>query len=307
MNGIRLGDQPVEPGVRLAGVPGGRAGRRSARLRPPLDVGPPAADLRRARPADRRGLHGARRPRPGDRAHPARPVRRRQHVPQPRPRREVDRDHRPHQRRAGDAAASAARGSKPSTAPSGSTSGSGFGQRLDWLAEAVPAVRALLDGETVTSAPGGRYAFEDLRILPRPVQAHLPIVIGGSGERKTLPIVAQLGGHVERLRVARRAGGQGRDPARPLRRRRPGRDARSSARSGCKVTIRATVAEAQAVVDAALDHNRTPRAQAGDRPHVLDRHAGDDRRDDARLPARSGSARSSSSCRRHTTTRRWRR
>ena len=28
--------------------------------------------------------------------------------------------------------------------------GSGFGQRLDWLAEAVPAARALLDGETVT-------------------------------------------------------------------------------------------------------------------------------------------------------------
>jgi len=32
--------------------------------------------------------------------------------------------------------------------------GSGHGQRLDWLAEAVPAIRALLDGEEVTSFEG---------------------------------------------------------------------------------------------------------------------------------------------------------
>ena len=68
--------------------------------------------------------------------------------------------------------------------------GSGFGQRLDWLGEAVPAVRAELDGERVTSEPGGRYAFDELLIQPLPIQAHLPIVIGGSGERKTLRIVA---------------------------------------------------------------------------------------------------------------------
>ena len=57
--------------------------------------------------------------------------------------------------------------------------GSGFGQRLDWLAEAVPAMRDLLDGGRVTSAPGGRYAFDDLRMLPPPVRPHLPIMIGG--------------------------------------------------------------------------------------------------------------------------------
>jgi len=38
--------------------------------------------------------------------------------------------------------------------------GSGFGQRLDWLAEAVPAVRTLLDGGEVTSPAGGRYSFD---------------------------------------------------------------------------------------------------------------------------------------------------
>ena len=36
-----------------------------------------------------------------------------------------------------------------------------FGQRLDWLDESVAAMRAALDGESVTSEPGGRYAFDD--------------------------------------------------------------------------------------------------------------------------------------------------
>ena len=69
--------------------------------------------------------------------------------------------------------------------------GTGFGQRLDWLAEAAPAIRTLLDGGEVTSEPGGRYAFEGLRISPLPLQPHLPIMIGGAGEKKTLRIVAQ--------------------------------------------------------------------------------------------------------------------
>jgi len=137
--------------------------------------------------------------------------------------------------------------------------GSGFGQRLDWLAEAVPAARALLDGETVTSAHGGRYAFDDLRILPPPVQAHLPIVIGGSGERKTLPIVSRWAdmwnafGSPDELAakdaiLRARCDDVGRDPA-------------TIERSvGCKVTIRSTLAEAQAVVARSLDHNKASRS-----------------------------------------------
>ncbi len=69
--------------------------------------------------------------------------------------------------------------------------GSGFGQRLDWLAEATAAAHVLLDGGEVTSPAGGRYAFDHLRTLPRPVQAHLPLMIGGGGEKKTLRIVAE--------------------------------------------------------------------------------------------------------------------
>ena len=40
--------------------------------------------------------------------------------------------------------------------------GSGFGQRLDWLAEAVPIVRDLLDGREVTQRAGGATPFEGL-------------------------------------------------------------------------------------------------------------------------------------------------
>ena len=61
--------------------------------------------------------------------------------------------------------------------------GSGFGQRLDWLGEAVPAVRALLDGERVTSPAGGRYAFRDLQILPRPIQPQISRQCRGSDPR----------------------------------------------------------------------------------------------------------------------------
>jgi len=70
--------------------------------------------------------------------------------------------------------------------------GSGFGERLDWMDESVGIIRALLDGETVTHE-GPRYRTKELVARPRPVQAHLPIMIGGSGEKKTLRTLATYG------------------------------------------------------------------------------------------------------------------
>lgn len=67
--------------------------------------------------------------------------------------------------------------------------GAGFGERLDRLGEAVPLIRRLLDGERVTHA-GRYYTMRDAVCAPRPVQPRLPILVGGSGPRKTLPLVA---------------------------------------------------------------------------------------------------------------------
>lgn len=69
--------------------------------------------------------------------------------------------------------------------------GSGFGERLDRLGEAVPLIRRLLDGESVTH-DGRFYRFRDAVCAPRPVQPRLPILIGGTGPRKTLPLVARF-------------------------------------------------------------------------------------------------------------------
>jgi alkanesulfonate monooxygenase SsuD/methylene tetrahydromethanopterin reductase-like flavin-dependent oxidoreductase (luciferase family) len=83
--------------------------------------------------------------------------------------------------------------------------GSGFGERLDWLDEAVELMRGMLRGEEPTGR-GQRYHAKSVRNDPPPMQERLPILIGGSGEQKTLKTVANYadawntGGSPERLR-----------------------------------------------------------------------------------------------------------
>jgi alkanesulfonate monooxygenase SsuD/methylene tetrahydromethanopterin reductase-like flavin-dependent oxidoreductase (luciferase family) len=141
--------------------------------------------------------------------------------------------------------------------------GSGFGQRLDWLDESVAACRRLLEGGTVTSDPDGAYRFDELRHQPAPIQSRLPIMIGGSGEKKTLRTVARYAdmwnamGTVEKMahkvEVLRgHCDAVGRDIS------------EIEFTLGLKVTIRDSAAEADRVWRAAMEHNRTPMARVED-------------------------------------------
>jgi alkanesulfonate monooxygenase SsuD/methylene tetrahydromethanopterin reductase-like flavin-dependent oxidoreductase (luciferase family) len=141
--------------------------------------------------------------------------------------------------------------------------GASPGERLTWLDEAVGAMRSALDGEPVTSPPDGRYAFDDLRQQPLPLQEHMPIMIGGSGERKTLRTVAKYAdqwnamGSVEKLRhknevLRRHCDEVGRDESEILR------------TAGCKPIIRDTEGEARRLWEAQMEHNRTPMSKVLD-------------------------------------------
>lgn len=65
-----------------------------------------------------------------------------------------------------------------------------LGQRITRLDEAAQVARRLLDGETVTF-DGSWVAARDLRNDPQPVHGRLPLLIGASGERRALRIVAR--------------------------------------------------------------------------------------------------------------------
>jgi F420-dependent oxidoreductase-like protein len=68
--------------------------------------------------------------------------------------------------------------------------GRSMGERIERMGEAIGILRRLLDGETVTHA-GRFYRLDAAVCSPRPIQARLPILVGGSGPRKTLPLVAR--------------------------------------------------------------------------------------------------------------------
>jgi len=134
--------------------------------------------------------------------------------------------------------------------------GTGFGQRCDWLDESVGLIRRLLDGETVTYH-SEKYTLDEARHAPRPVQPHLPITIGGSGETKTLRTVARYAdiwngiGTVDFLRhktevLDAHCAAVGRDPAAIER------------TLDCQMVIRDTQEQAARDWAGYLEANRTP-------------------------------------------------
>jgi alkanesulfonate monooxygenase SsuD/methylene tetrahydromethanopterin reductase-like flavin-dependent oxidoreductase (luciferase family) len=146
---------------------------------------------------------------------------------------------------------------EPEHTATGIDFGSGFGERLDWLEESAAALEKLFAGEHVTSEPGGRYDFKDLVLLPPPIQQRLPIMIGGSGEKKTLRTVARHAdmwnamGTKDFLRhkievLQRHCDDAGRDIA------------EIEFTGGCKPIIRSTREEARRVWETQMANNRTP-------------------------------------------------
>lgn len=136
--------------------------------------------------------------------------------------------------------------------------GASVGERLRWLDEAARIMRGMLSGEE----PSGEefYATRSVRNDPPPVQARLPLLIGGGGERRTLRTVAlyadmcNLGGGFESVKhkdeVLRRHCAE------------VGRDESEIERTvGMGVTvIRDTEAEARRVNDELFAHNGRARA-----------------------------------------------
>lgn len=143
--------------------------------------------------------------------------------------------------------------------------GPSVGSRLDWLDEAVAILRRLLDGETVTW-DGPRYHLRDALCRPRPVQDHLPILVGGSGPRKTLRTVAthadawNTNGHLDAVAAKVRTldehcAAVGRDPAAIER------------TISFPIVIRDDPTEARATWDRLIRGNGV--ADAGNVPHLI--------------------------------------
>jgi F420-dependent oxidoreductase-like protein len=68
-------------------------------------------------------------------------------------------------------------------------------ERFDRFAEGLEVIHGMLT-QTTTTYHGRYYSVTDARCEPKPVQQpHPPIVIGGVGERRTLPLVARWADH----------------------------------------------------------------------------------------------------------------
>ena len=192
-------------------------GRRGGRLRRDLRDGPLPAD-----PAGRPGLgrlpgelDDAGLPRRVHRAGAARHAGHRHHLPQRRAPRQDRRHAGRAQRRARGVRARAWPGSPPSTGP---TAG-----RSRRSASGTPCSRTrcgccrCCGGRAARRSAGGCSTCRRRSCYPRPLQEHVPMLVGGGGERRTLRLAARYADAANVLGDAGRRAAQGRRAARALR------------------------------------------------------------------------------------------
>jgi F420-dependent oxidoreductase-like protein len=98
-----------------------------------------------------------------------------------------------------------------------------LGQRFEHLEDALNIARAMFTNPE-SSYEGKHHSIKDALNIPQPLRGDIPILVGGSGERKTLRLVAQyadgcnVNGDVEKIRhlmgvLERHCEDVGRDPA----------------------------------------------------------------------------------------------
>jgi alkanesulfonate monooxygenase SsuD/methylene tetrahydromethanopterin reductase-like flavin-dependent oxidoreductase (luciferase family) len=166
------------------------------------------------------------------------------------------------------------------------------GQRIAQLDEALTVLRSLLT-EPRTEFHGQYYRVTDAPAEPKPLQAHLPILVGGSGERKTLRVVARhadiwhafadSAAEFARLHAVLRehCDAVGRDPA------------SITPSTGGQVIIRDTPVELDSRFDELVRRHRAPRGTPGDYTGTVDhvaKNIGERLRSGARLFIASAAA-----------------
>src|SRR5262249_45762602 len=132
--------------------------------------------------------------------------------------------------------------------------GSGFGQRLDWMEETAAALETMFAGRRYTAPAGAHHAPDDFPLLPAPIQPRRAIMIGGSGEKKTLRSVAlhadlwnAMGSREFLQRKIEILQGHCHEVGRDI--------AQITFTGGCKPIIRNTVEEATRVWEAQMANN----------------------------------------------------
>ena len=170
---------------------GDRRRGRGGRLLEHLGDGPlpPDPDVRTGVAGHARELHDARVPRRRHRTGAARHARHRHHLPQRRPPREDRRDARRALAAAGRCAGSGSAGTRKSTRAYGWPFPP-VDERYALLEDALQCL-PLLWGKGTPAFEGRALDVPGSLCYPRPLQEHVPILVGGNGERRTLRLAAQ--------------------------------------------------------------------------------------------------------------------